>query len=90
MEHRLLRRVIHGHDIGMVELGDGLGLAEQFLATLGTEAEFREDFDRDISVQHSVVGTVDNAHATAPQLGCDFKTLVENRAYHGLSPSDVG
>ena len=73
-----LARVMHGHDIGVIELGDRLCFAQQARATLSAEAGLVQDFDGHIPIQHRVVTAIDNAHAAAAEFFAELVTVVED------------
>ena len=77
-----LPRVIDRHDVGVVELGDGLGLVQQALSALGPQVVGRNDLDRDVAVEHRVMRPVHRAHPTLAELGVDAVALVQQGADH--------
>ncbi len=56
--------VVNGNDIGMVQGGDGMGLAFEAFAALGVSGcVFAQDFDGHIAIETRIVRAVDFAHA---------------------------
>jgi hypothetical protein len=53
--------VVDGDDVGMVELGGGLGLTHQARPSNGAQVGFAQYFDRHIAVELLVAGAVDGA-----------------------------
>jgi hypothetical protein len=68
----VLADVVHGHDLGMRELGERLGLSQQTRATVGghrlTARIGQQHLDRDLAIELGVVRGIDHAHATRAQL----------------------
>ena len=80
----LLPEVVHGHYVGVVEQGRGLGLALEALERLVVGAEpGGERLERDEAVQDRVVGLVDLAHRAAAELA-DDRVLANPLAIHAL------
>ena len=54
--------IVDGHDVGMIERGDGAGLQLEALAARGIVGEIgRQDFERDIAAQAGVAGAVETS-----------------------------
>ena len=73
--HDVIRRVFllaHAedrHDVGVVQLGRGPGLALESPALLGVSERLRrQDLERDVAAQRDLLGLVDDAHAAAADL----------------------
>src|SRR3990172_581902 len=65
--------VVDGHNVRMIELGDGARFALEALAELGILGEVRrENFDSDVALQAGLVGFVDARHAAFAQKLKDF------------------
>ena len=62
--HRRSADVVDGADAGVIERGDGLGLALEALERLRRGRVGGEDLDRDQPVEARVARAVDLAHAT--------------------------
>ncbi len=61
--------VIDGCDIGVVQLGESIGLlAEALTRGMVGEGTCRQDFDRDIASQVLIAGTIDFSHAASADL----------------------
>jgi len=59
--------IVNGDDAGMVELGEGAGLAGETVGEGGIVAEGAgEDFQRDEAVELALARAIDRAHAAAP------------------------
>ena len=69
----LMANVVQRADVGVVEAGDGAGLALETLAQVGAAGDFRrQDLDGDGAIQPSVPATVDLAHPTGADRGEDL------------------
>ena len=66
-------KVVDGDDVGVVERGDGAGLALEAAAVIGAGGACpREDLDGDVAIEPGVAGAVDLAHAADPESGLDL------------------
>jgi len=74
--------VVHRNDVGMIELGGGLGLAQQTGAAFGAQAGSAQHLDGHIAVEQCIVRAIDDAYAAAAQLRVEAVALVQNGAYH--------
>ena len=75
----LLAPVVDGHDVGVVQVGRGLGLAAEALderRVLGVLGE--QHLDRHRPVEQQVAGQVDVGHAAAGQLAMQLVAIVED------------
>jgi len=71
-------------DVGVVERGSGLGLADEAVALLFAQAQpGGEELESDGAVEPDVARAVDHAHAAAAQLVKDF---VVGNCGHGAAP----
>ena len=65
----LLADVVNRADVGVIERRRGLGFALKPAQSLGIARDFvGKEFQRDETMQASVFGLVNHAHAAAPQL----------------------
>ncbi len=81
--------VVHGHDVGMFQPGDGLGLALEALQEGGVLEESRvENLDGYVAIQGGVVGLVDRGHAALAELFDDSvrTNILTDRKRHGTPP----
>ena len=63
-----LAGVMDGDDVGMLERGSEARLDEEALAKPAILGKaWREQLERDGSLERDVIGAVDDAHATAPE-----------------------
>ena len=59
---------VDGDDVGVLEPGDGLGLALEALGEVGVVEELgRQDLEGHVPVERRLVGQVDRGHAAPPQ-----------------------
>jgi len=76
---------VHRHDVGVIESGDGFGLALETGAPLGACGELgREDFQSDFAIELRVLREIDLAHAALSQL-LDDAVVRELSADHGVT-----
>ncbi len=66
-----LARVVQREDVGVIQLGDDLDLAEKPVGSDGGCQLGPEDLHRDLAVVLHVVGQIDRRHAAAPELPLD-------------------
>ena len=66
-----LSGIVDSHDVGVVELGSGLGFTQQAAPAFSAQRRpFGGQYlDGDITVQHGVTGTVDHAQAAPAEFG---------------------
>ncbi len=68
-----LARVVHGHDIGVIEAGSELGLDEEALAEAAVLRLLRRDqLESDRPSEPRVEGPVDDSHPAVPENGLDL------------------
>ena len=61
-------RVVHGQDVGVLEMGDGLNFAVEALDKVGLVGQGGiEHLERDATAQAQVLRLIDRAHATAAE-----------------------
>jgi hypothetical protein len=72
--------VVDGHDVGMVEAGRQAGLVQQPLAVIGGQVRLAHNLDRHRAVQQLVVGSADDGHPAAAELGAEAVAVVEQTA----------
>ncbi len=83
--HRLLR--VEGYDVGMVEGGDGFGLAFESTPALGRAPQLgMENLHRNLAAELGVLGYVDLAHTTLSQKGEDVVVTEPCARREGQSP----
>ena len=64
----LLAEVVEVDDVGVLELGQRLGLLEEAGLDVGVRRQLgRQDLERDLLVGHLVAALVDHAHAALPE-----------------------
>ena len=74
---------VDGHDVGVVQLGGGLGLVLEALQVLGVQRRGeRQHLQRDAPAQGQLHGLVDDAHAAAADLADDLE--IAQRCRSGL------
>ena len=61
---------MNGDDVRVVQRGDGAGFARESLPVVGVVS--LEDFERDVTLETRVAGSVDLAHAADPEQGYDL------------------
>ena len=60
---------VHGHDVGVVQRGDGLRFSREPGATLGVIGQLRrQDFEGHLAIERGVLGQIDVAHPTRADL----------------------
>ena len=65
----VLAEVVDGDDVPVRQLAGGASLAEEALAQLGVGLDRgADDLQRDLALEQRVVGLVDDAHPTLPDL----------------------
>ncbi len=75
----LLAPVVDRDDVGVAEVGGGLCLAAEALDEVAVGRQFgEEDLERDLPVEHEVVGQVDLGHATSRQVAQDLVPSAEH------------
>lgn len=63
-----------GHDVGVVQLGGGLGFVLEAQEPLGIQGRgVGQDFQGDAAVEGNLRGFVDDAHAAAAEFAEDLK-----------------
>ena len=73
-------------DVGVIQIGLGLGFGAETLFQIGIAREFgAEGFDGDDTVERGVDGFVDDAHAAFTELVDDF-VIAELRPDHPACP----
>jgi len=77
-----LAGVVDADDVGMVQLGSRLGLAQQTGAALRAQARVGEDLDGHVAAEQRVVGLIDHAHAPPANLRVQAITLVQEGTDH--------
>ncbi len=68
---------MHRHDVGVIQLGDRLRLAEHPRPTLRAQTRRIQDLDRHIPVQNRIMRAVHDTHASAAELVAEFVAIVE-------------
>jgi hypothetical protein len=53
----------------VIELGGGLGLAQQAGATFSAQGQVRQNLDRYVTIEQGVASAVDNTCATPSEFG---------------------
>src|SRR5207245_11425877 len=78
--HRNLRLTVpvvqleHLHDVGMLELGYGVGFSAEAFDLLGAAAKVEDHLERDEPLRMMLPRAVDDAHAAAAEPAQDFIT----------------
>ncbi|MGD2155834.1 MAG: hypothetical protein PVG32_03110 [Anaerolineales bacterium] len=73
----ILSSIVHADDVGMVQLGDDTGFAQQAGAALRTDFGAGHEFNRHLSLQHRIECPVDGPHAALTQFFNDMIALVD-------------
>src|SRR6185295_5236122 len=68
----VLAEIVDRDDRRVIHLRDQLSLSLEALLGLGTQERRRNELDRDVAVEKRIVSAINNAHAAAAQLGCNF------------------
>ena len=86
--------VVHRHNVGVVQVGSGLGLAAEALNECGVGGKFRKKyFDGNRAVEQNVASQKDVGHSTAPDALLNFIAIVHYRfvvaSHTSLEVTDV-
>ena len=80
VEHFVLEtaHLVDGHDVGVLQVGDGARLAHEALGERGGGCETEvEDFDRHVAVERGVVNAKNGGEAAFAQEGTDGKFVAQ-------------
>ncbi len=64
------------NDVGVVQFCDRLGLAQQALSALRAEVLIRHHLDRDVAIERSVMGAIDDTHPALAELIAELVAVV--------------
>ena len=78
--------IVHRHDVGVIEFGDGAGFAQQARLTLRAECGAADHFDGYGPIEHGVIGTIDCAHAALAEFSVESIAVLKECADHHLPP----
>ena len=76
---------VNGHDVRMVQGGDGLGLPLEPAQALGRSHLGRQNLQRDLATEFRVLGNIDIAHAAGAKLLENLvvgQGLADHRGFH--------
>ena len=75
--------IVYGYDVRMIELGDGLGFAQEARAALRAEFGVAQHFNRYVTIEELIVRAINCAHAAVAEFGVEAIALIEKCADHG-------
>ena len=65
----MLREIVDRDYVGVIEFGDNMGFAFESSEEIGIALERgMEHFDRDVAIEHGMVGLEDSCHSALPKL----------------------